>query len=96
MRTQSPRVYAATANITEQLFPERFSSPPEEIRAIAEDLARYLAMDDFCSRCMVGRGTYGRSLYEEIPSHQRADALFEDFGIRYEKGDCLLLVGRYR
>jgi len=67
------------------------SYPSFRIEKVAKFVSRKLAMtidDDF-----VGRGTYGRCLYDKVPYCVEGSKFFNSLDINYEAGDSVLLVG---
>jgi len=92
MRTQNPIVYAATNKIVKNIYPN--DSIPENIKELGEFVARdFLKMNKYDKDTMIGKETYGHSLYGNIPFHKDASKVFEKLGIDYNMGDSVIIIG---
>lgn len=94
MRTQNPVMYAATQKLVKKIYPNN-EIIPDEIRQVARMVAsNHLGMERFCDDSFVGRVTYGKCLYDQVPSHERADDFFnKELGLNFSKGDSVILIG---
>ena len=98
MRTQNPVIYATAEKLTNTIYPNIDEAIPHEIKDIAKYIAKdYLKMDDFCENNLVGRKTYGSSLYQDIPRCENdcINEFFDDMlNLDYSLGDSVIVIGK--
>ena|SRR3989338_3519117 len=104
LRTQNPRMYRAIEKISQGgICP---SASCQHLREGTEkELKRLCAIKNaLCAKVGfsvdfqgVIRGCYGRSLYGEVPQHNRTTPLFQEvLKVNYERGDSVVCVGRLK
>lgn len=95
-RTQNPVIYSAMSRLVKSAYPSAVPIP-EDVKKIGVAIAKEkLHMDDFDPETFVGRGTYGESLYDEVP-YCKARPFFDNtLKINYKRGDSVLVVGVVR
>jgi hypothetical protein len=90
-RTQNPVIIGTCKKQIPGAFYPNGVLPPERVKLVGEFIAKaVLNMDDYNRENFVGKGTYGRSLYSEIPKYENTDYIFKN--IDFAKGDSLIFV----
>jgi hypothetical protein len=95
-RTQSPVIYYATSKLVSDIHPS-LAEPDKPMVELGEALANLQRMDNYDPGLFLERGTYGRSLYTEIPTIDDPEVkrLFEEkLALDQRNGDCVLILGR--
>lgn len=93
LRTQSQIVYAATKKLVTHIYPNG-EHPPMEVQDIGYFVANYLGMKQFNPATFTEAGTYGSSLTDTRPKHDRATSLFDvKLHLDYSRGDSIIVVG---